>query len=235
VTAALPAIPVDKLRPNPKNPASRSEPDPELAASIVALGRVLQPLVVQQHEGGTWLVLDGHRRLAAAKHVGVTSLPCLAVRPGDDDAQLSTMLAAAMHERLDPLDQARMFKELRRHLDVRSIAARTGYSVQTVSDRLRLLSLPPEAQAMVERKEMTVRNATALARDVEKTGTGTAALAAPSRSAWFTKSHRLAERVAAACDHDGRVRVGGVGCGQCWEAAIRADQSAATASSGGAA
>ncbi|MFJ2518679.1 ParB/RepB/Spo0J family partition protein [Cellulosimicrobium cellulans] len=233
MTGGLPAIPVEKLRPNPKNPAARSAPDPELAASILALGRVLQPLVVQQHDGGTWLVLDGHRRLAAAKSVGVKALPCLAQRPGDDDAQLATMLAASMHERLDPMDQARMFKELRRHMDVRSIAARTGHSVQTVSDRLRLLALPAEAQQMVERKELTVRDATALAREVEKSGTGSAPLTAPTRSAWFTKRHPLAERATARCDHAGRVRVGGVACGQCWEDAIRDDQSAFVAENGG--
>ncbi|KZM78379.1 ParB/RepB/Spo0J family partition protein [Cellulosimicrobium sp. I38E] len=224
MTGGLPAIPVEKLRPNPKNPAARSVPDPELAASILALGRVLQPLVVQKHDGDTWLVLDGHRRLAAAKSVGVRALPCLAQRPGDNDAQLSTMLAASMHERLEPMDQARMFKALRQHLDVRSIAARTGYSVETVSARLRLLVLPAEAQQMVERKELTVRDATALAREVEKSGTGSASLTAPTRSAWFTKRHRLAERVAARCDHTARVRVGGVACGQCWEDEIRADE-----------
>lgn len=222
---SLPRIPIESLRPNPQNPSSRLVVDAELAASILALGTLLQPLVVQQGEGGTWLILDGHRRYAAAKSVGVQSLPCLAVRPGGEDAQVATILAASMHKRLEPLDQAKLFKKLRGRMDVKTIAARTGFSPRTVADRLALLYLPAEAQQIVEAKEITAAAGATLGREIEKSGTGTTSLRAPVRSRWLTKAHPLAAAVSDACTHlETRVAVGIVGCGQCWEAAIRADE-----------
>lgn len=224
---SLSRIPIENLRPNPQNPSSRLLVDAELAASILALRTLLQPLVVQQGEGGTWLILDGHRRYAAAKSVGVQSLPCLAVRPGGEDAQVATILAASMHKRLEPMEQARLFKKLRRTMDIKTIAARTGFSTRTVSDRLALLYLPAEAQTMVADKTLTVAAATDLAREVVATGTGTTRVRAPKRSRWLTRTHPLAATVSDSCTHlDDRAAVGIIGCGQCWETAIRADERA---------
>lgn len=226
MTGGLPAIPVEKLRPNPANVRGELGDLSELASSIRSKG-LLQPLVVQQHAGGTWLVLDGHRRLAAAKLAGVRALPCLATRPGDVNAQRATMLAAAMHKRLESIEAARAFRALRdAGMSVPEIAGETGYAPSTVSARLRLLTLPEEAQDMVERKELTVREATELARQVQRHGTGTATLATP-RTAWFGKGHALYAAVREACDHsDTRVLIAGTACGQCWEDAIRANERA---------
>jgi ParB family transcriptional regulator, chromosome partitioning protein len=229
---SLPRISIDKLRPNRANPSSRLSVDDELAASILALGTLLQPLVVQQGEGGTWLILDGHRRYAAAKSVGVQSLPCLAVRPGGEDAQVATILAASMHKRLEPLEQARLFRKLRGSMDVRTIAARTGFSARTVSDRLALLYLPAEVQEKVEAKEVTASDGATLGRQLEKAGTGTVSVRPPTRSRWLTRTHPLAATVSEACTHlDTRAAVGIVGCGQCWEAAIRTDERSQLAAS----
>jgi hypothetical protein len=41
--------------------------------------------------------------------------------------------------------------------------------------------------------------------------------------AHFTRRHPLVQAVRQACTHSRRSTVGRVGCGQCWEAAIRAD------------
>src|SRR5207245_8494502 len=70
--------PAAKLRPSPLNP--RGELDPagidELAASITAhaaQGGILQPLLVTPY--GT--VVAGHRRLAAARRLGLMELPVI--------------------------------------------------------------------------------------------------------------------------------------------------------------
>lgn len=226
MTGGLPTIPVERLRPNPANVRGDLGDLSELAASIRSKG-LLQPLVVQQHAGGTWLVLDGHRRLAAAKLAGVRAVPCLATKPGDLNAQRATMLAAAMHKRLEPIEAARAFRALRdAGMSVTEIATQTGYAASTVSSRLRLLTLPEEAQDMVTAKELTVREATEFARQVQRTGTGTAALGA-LRTAWFGKGHALYAAVREACDHgDIRVMIAAAACGNCWEDAIRTDERA---------
>ena len=70
--------PTASLRPNPLNPRSRLDPADidELAASIVAhaaQGGILQPLLITPD--GT--VVAGHRRLAAARRVGLANVPVI--------------------------------------------------------------------------------------------------------------------------------------------------------------
>jgi len=215
-------IPLERIHPNPANIRADLGDLTELAASIREVG-LLQPLVVTQHRDG-WLILDGHRRYAAAKQAGAQALPCLASKHGDVDGQLSTMLAAAMHKQLEPLDQARAFARLRaRRVTVAEIARRTGYSTSTVQQRLLLIDLPDEVQDMVTGGQITLAEATRLARDVRQHGAGSAHTGAPRRPAWFGPTHRLAATVRAACTHLDRHRYGGQGCGQCWEAALLGD------------
>ena len=218
--AGLPQIPIERIRPNPRNVRADLGDLTELAASIRMHG-LLQPLVVQQAQGG-WLILDGHRRHAAALLAGALALPCIGVRAGDDDHQDTVMLAAAMHKSLTPLEQARAFRRLRqRGLTVSEIAKRTGYTPRTVGARLSLLTLPAEAQEMVEDKTLTVAAATDLARQVKAEGRGETRVPTVQREIHFGAAHPLAGPASTACSHlDTRQRVG-VACGQCWEQVIR--------------
>jgi ParB-like chromosome segregation protein Spo0J len=172
------------------------------------------------------MLVDGHRRLAAAKSAGKQAVPCMAVRPGDEGRDTALMLAAAMHKALSPLERARAFERLRAEgLSVVQIAERTGYAGRTVSESLRLLLLPPDAQAMLAGKELTVAQATDLARQVAKSGTGVVAHHSTKKSTHLDRDHPLADEVRAACAHrDEQVVIGMSGCGRCWEAAIRADE-----------
>nr|WP_237727988.1 ParB/RepB/Spo0J family partition protein [Cellulomonas sp. APG4] len=216
-------IPLERIHPHRGNIRKDLGDLTELATSIRARG-VLQPLVVAQ-TGRGFVVLDGHRRLAAAKLAGVATVPCLAVKAGDDERDTAVMLAAAMHKALEPIERAAAFKRLRRRgLSVSEIARRTGYSTSTVSQGLMIADLPAEAQDMVAEKQITVTQATQMAREVRRSSTGTASVRAP-RPAWFTPEHRLAPAVRAACGHtETRKVLGKAGCGQCWEDAIRFDE-----------
>lgn len=221
--SGLPMIPVESLHRHPGNVRRVLGDVTELAASIRAQG-LLQPLVVMKDATG-WTVIDGHRRLAAAICAGARALPCIATKPGDAGAQLSMMLAAAMHKGLDPIDQAHAFFRLRaRALSVADIARMTGYSTATVSARLLLVDLPYEVQDLVAAQTITVAEATVMAREVRAARTGTA-FRKDIRSRWLDRTHRLAAAASASCGHRAtRVLVGAVACGQCWEHAIRVDE-----------
>lgn len=220
------AIPLDRIYPNPANIRRDLGDVSELAASLRQVG-VLQPLVVRQEADGKFRIVDGHRRYEAAILAGLPALPCVATKASDAGAQIEIMLAAAMHKSLEPIEQAAAFKRLRAGgLSPAEIARRTGYSVATVTGRLLLGSLPAEAQHMVRTKELSVGEATALARQVRRESTGQATTSAP-RSVWLAPGHRLYTLVRKACDHRAtRITVGSAGCGQCWEDAIRADERA---------
>ena len=77
-------IPIDLLKPHPKNPRQELRGLCELEASIREKG-VLQNLTVVRNKGamgewsGTFTVVIGHRRLAAAKEAGLIELPCAIV------------------------------------------------------------------------------------------------------------------------------------------------------------
>ncbi len=237
---SVPSIPVAEIRPNPRNPRRDVGDVAELAASIRAVG-VLQPLVVTQVRGG-WHLIDGHRRLAAAKLAGREAVPCVAVKPGDASRDTALALAAAMHKQLTPLDRATAFKQLRdeQRLTITEIAQRTGYTARTVSESLRLLLLPPEARAMLAGHELSVGEANDLARQVATNGHGEAthrSRGSFGRVGHFGPAHPLAAAARASCTHRGgdgdqrRLIHGETACGPCWEAVIRADERAAVEAS----
>jgi ParB/RepB/Spo0J family partition protein len=222
--ATFRGIPIDQLRENPRNVRQTFEGIEELADSIRARG-IQQPIIVNQvNASTTYVVTDGHRRLRAAHLARVPVIPCIVTTGQDARSVRATMLAAAMHQQLAPIEQARAFKQCRDDgMLVPEIARSTGYSQTLIKNRLLLLELPAEAQQMVEDDELTIGAATQLAKDVRAKRTGTAATKT-TRARWFTHTHRLARYVSLRCDHgDSRQVIGGVGCGQCWQDVITAD------------
>jgi hypothetical protein len=76
---------------------------------------------------------------------------------------------------------------------------------------------------MVEDNSLTIAQATDLAKQVKSRRSGSTSTRAAKRSSWLSKTHRLA--IAIDCEHAAtRTMIGGVGCGQCWEEAIRTDE-----------
>lgn len=222
---AIRNLPTDRLLRHPRNVREDIGDVDELAHSLAVQG-ILQPILVAPRDNDTYVVLDGNRRLYAARQAGIPTLPCLITTEGSREATTATMLAAAMHKQLTPLEQADAFRDLLNSgLTISQIASRTGYTTATVRDRLRLQHLPEQVKDDLAAKRITVGAATTLARQVAKNGAGAATLKA-TKSRHFSHAHHLAGAVAAACNHeDTRVLVGGIGCGQCWETAIRNDAS----------
>lgn len=212
---------------NGLNPREHFDGLEDLAASIRAKG-VLQPLIVNAR-AGRLIVTDGARRLRAARLAGREVVPCLVTSGVDEREVLTSMLAAAMHKELRPIEQAKAFASLQREhgYTTAEISRTTGYSQAIVRMRLSLLELPREVQRMVDAEEITLANAFDLARKVKAAKSGSTQPFSTRRSTWLTKTHPLADSVACPPEHDGtRQRIGGVGCGQCWEDAIRADERA---------
>lgn len=227
-------VPVEAIYPN-QNPVRRDVGDlSELTASIAAVG-VLQPLLIDRDASGRLTIVKGGRRYQAAVDAGRDTVPCIPAAAGDASTQLLIMLAASIHQALTPLEQAEAFDRLSdAGMRAAEIARRTGFAESTVRDRLALLELPAVARRMLEHKEIGVSDAIDLARSARSQRTAARKGSKPSsiehvprssRSAWFTRQHPLAEQVRSMCDHrEQRTVVGGTGCGQCWEDAIRTDE-----------
>ncbi len=147
---------------NPRNPVGRFDQTAleGLVTSVRQVG-VIEPLAVASRavwlaafpddepaiDGRPYVVLAGHRRLAAAMQAGLHDVP-IVVR--DDLAgRLDELVLHENLHRLDltPLDEAHAYQRLANQgLSHRQIATHVGVSQGQVSKRLSLLKLPPHAQ-----------------------------------------------------------------------------------------
>ncbi|MGE3795648.1 MAG: ParB/RepB/Spo0J family partition protein [Dehalococcoidia bacterium] len=121
-----------------------------LTDSVRAQG-ILQPLLVERTDEGAAL-LDGHRRLAAARAAGITDVPVIERTGEEGEApQLAAALAANMRRRgLDPVEEARAYERATKAgWPQRRIAEAVGCSRRHVSQRLRLLRLPDGVQEAI--------------------------------------------------------------------------------------
>lgn len=221
-------LPVAELRAHPANPRAELGDLSELVASIAVHG-VQQPLLVLRPltGGGSWLVLDGHRRRVAARRAGLVTVPCLVRSARTAPGAVALMLTAALHRvGLSPLEEARAVRGLvDTGLTAAQAARQVGKSAAWVSGRLALLDLPADAQDLVAAGQLPAGEAVTLARQARR-GAGGQVTVGQRCPTHLGTGHRLAGAAQARCDtagHPGRGRVGRVACGACWEAAIRAD------------
>lgn len=119
----------------------------ELTASVAEHG-VLQPIVVTV-SGKGYRIVAGERRFRAASNAGLEKIPAI-VRTLSDQHRLELSLIENIQRRdLSPIETAVAYAKLRDqfNLTLDEIGDRVGSkSVSAVSNTLRLLKLPKEAQ-----------------------------------------------------------------------------------------
>ena len=158
-------IPIELIGPNPTQPRRHFD-EPSLLAladSIRARG-VLQPVVVRPLAGGRYELVAGERRLRASELAELDTIPAI-VRETDDAERLELALIENMARAdLNPVEEARACATLVDDLGMskEEVARRVGRSRVAVANLIRMLELPDEALAMVERRELTGGHARAL-------------------------------------------------------------------------
>ena len=158
--AALAVLPIEAVTVregwNPRTGDDDAEHQ-ALTDSVRAQG-ILQPLLVERTDAGPVLI-DGHRRLAAARAAGLETVPVIE-RGGEegDAAQLAAALAANLRRRgLDPIEEARAYQRATEAgWPQRRIAEAVGCSRRHVSERLRLLRLPETATQAISEGVLTL-------------------------------------------------------------------------------
>lgn len=123
----------------------------DLAQSIRQLG-VIEPLVTRLLADGSYEILAGHMRWRAAQQAGLQQVPVV-VRDADDrTAAIIALVENLLRRDLNPVEEARSLRRLREEfgLTQEQLAELLGVSQSAVSKALGLLSLEPEAQALIE-------------------------------------------------------------------------------------
>ncbi|MBI2440456.1 MAG: ParB/RepB/Spo0J family partition protein [Lentisphaerae bacterium] len=144
-------VAVDKIRPNPKQPRHKFTPEAleDLVHSIQAHG-ILQPLLMRQI-GQHYELLAGERRWRAARQAGLETVPAILKEVSDRDALELTLIENLQREDLDPIEEAEGYRTLAEQfaLSQEDIAQRVGKARATVTNALRLLTLPEEIKQML--------------------------------------------------------------------------------------
>lgn len=158
-----------EITPHPKNPRHAVGDVADLADSIRSVG-LLEPLVVApQVEGGkgTYRLIAGHRRLAAAKVAKVKTVPViLRVDLDTEPRQLEAALVENLHRTdLTPVEEGEGYQLLLEFpgYTQAKIAKATGRSPATVRDRLKLTKLPPKIRERIHTGQISLTEATSIA------------------------------------------------------------------------
>lgn len=158
-------IPVDRVDPNPRQPRTHFD-DGALRGLADSVGErgVLQPILVRPRPDGRYELIAGERRWRAAQIAGLTELPAL-VRAREDAEALEVALVENMaREDLNPVEEARACAALVEELGLtrEDVGRRVGRSRVAVSNLLRLLDLPDDVLALLERGDLTEGHGRAL-------------------------------------------------------------------------
>lgn len=188
---------------NPDNPRDHLGDLAGMASSLIEIGQI-QAITVATVEaylrdrpereselqhGAAYVVVDGHRRLAAAREAGLPTLKVTVddIRVSSDEALLeAAFVANAQRENLSDLATAQALQTL---VDFygsqRKAAKRLGMTQPNISQRLSLLSLSPELQADLQegrRQVNHVRNLTSLSPQEQKAAADARAAQARKKS-----------------------------------------------------
>src|SRR2546423_11677413 len=163
--SGLREIPTELIRPNPTQP--RREFDDEalvaLAESVKARG-ILQPVVVRRLAGGKYELVAGERRLRAAVIAGLGQVPAIVRETAESERLELALIENMARQDLNAIEEARACATLVEDLGLtkEEVGRRVGRSRVAVPNLIRLLELPDEALALIERGELSEGHGRAL-------------------------------------------------------------------------
>lgn len=158
-------IPVSMISANPEQPRKvfKDSELEELTRSVSEYG-VLQPLIVKRTEGRQFILVAGERRLRAATLAGLKTVPAIIRELQDSEAALIALVENVQRENLNFLEEARAYKKLMEDFGLTQgdIARRVSKQQSTISNKIRILSLPEDIQTAIIENNLTERHARAL-------------------------------------------------------------------------
>jgi ParB family chromosome partitioning protein len=157
-------IPIEFLRPNPRNPRRNfsEESLDELAASIKEKG-VIQPLLARPLAGiaDAYEIIAGERRWRAAQRAGLHEVPIISFEADDRQALELAIIENVQRADLDPLEEAAGYERLGDEFlyTQADLAKVIGKSRSHVSNSLRLLKLPERTKTLLREGKISAGHA----------------------------------------------------------------------------
>lgn len=160
-------VPVEFLRPNPKNPRRRIESADlaDLAESIRAKG-ILQPIIVRALSKvvGSFEIVAGERRWRAAQAAQLTEVPVIVIEADDREALAFAIIENVQRADLNAIEEAMAYERLAHEFSYSQseLSAVIGKSRSHVANTVRLLKLPASVVDQVVAGLLTAGHARAL-------------------------------------------------------------------------
>jgi ParB family transcriptional regulator, chromosome partitioning protein len=160
-------IPIEFLRPNPRNPRRNFGEDglDELAASIKEKG-IIQPLLARPLAGiaDAYEIIAGERRWRAAQRAGLHEVPIISFEADDRQALELAIIENVQRADLDPLEEAAGYERLGDEFlyTQADLAKVIGKSRSHVSNCLRLLKLPERTKSLLREGKISAGHARVL-------------------------------------------------------------------------
>ncbi|MBM4778545.1 MAG: ParB/RepB/Spo0J family partition protein [Archangiaceae bacterium] len=157
-------------RANPRKTFDEAELE-ELAASLKQQG-VLQPMLVRRDPKGGYRLIAGERRWRAAQRAGLREVPVIIREASDAEAYELALVENIQRADLNPLEEAEAYKRLvdERRMTQEQVADRVGKDRSSITNSLRLLTLPNEVKQLLLEGDLDMGHARAilgLAKPVE--------------------------------------------------------------------
>ncbi len=154
------------IEPNPLQPRSTFDEEAlaELAASISQLG-VIQPVTLKQVDGGKYIIISGERRWRASQMAGLERIPAYIRDVDDENLHAMALVENIQRQDLNAIEIALGMRRLIEEcgLTQESMAEKVGKKRSTVSNYMRLLSLPSEVQLALKEGLISMGHAKAIA------------------------------------------------------------------------
>ncbi|MGN1418458.1 MAG: ParB/RepB/Spo0J family partition protein [Acutalibacteraceae bacterium] len=159
-------IPNEKIFPNPNQPRKIFDQSELVNLAIsIRMNGILQPITVREVEKG-YEVVSGERRLRASRLAGMIVVPCIVVDVNSMKSAIFSLIENLQRQNLNYFEEAVAIERLMNEygLSQEEAAKMLGKAPSTVSNKLRLLSLPKKAQKMLLESGLSERHARALLR-----------------------------------------------------------------------
>jgi ParB family chromosome partitioning protein len=163
--AGVVSVPLDKLTPNPNQPRKEFSPEQleELARSISERG-IIQPILAEEQNDGTYVIVAGERRYRAAQMAGLTVVPVLPGTFSEEEKLEIALIENIQREDLNPMEEARAYRRLMdtAGLSQEDLSQRLGISRSAVANTVRLLNLPERVQEAIYHRNLSAGHARTL-------------------------------------------------------------------------
>ncbi|MDE6967200.1 MAG: ParB/RepB/Spo0J family partition protein [Clostridia bacterium] len=155
---------IELIIPNPDQPRKNFNEEQlnELATSIKRYG-VIQPISVVKN-GLKYIIIAGERRYRACKIAGLKKIPVIVKDYTEKECKEIALIENLQREDLNPIEEAIAFRKLIDEYDLsqEELANNLGKSRPAIANSLRLLTLHPEVQQLVQDGRLSAGHARCL-------------------------------------------------------------------------